>query len=119
MDALEIQMALQIQQAEDAVYMKILQGQVNKYAPAEVTNYLGTDNPYTDYQIRCMLDKYLIQIMNSEENDILDGTTFVIDCLVYWLKTRYHSKYRPLNEPIKAVKELIEDDEYTLVMIKL
>jgi len=74
---------------------------------------------YSEFAIHTMLDKYLIQILSGEENDILQINEHIKNTLTIWLRCLYHPDYNPLREPIKAVKAIIEDDEYTLIMIGL
>lgn len=85
-------------------------------------SYAGSQDSYSPETMRIILDRYLIQIMNSVEGEIftIDRNHIFYDTLAGWLIDRYHPKYRPLEQPIDALKALIDDSvEYTLIMVSL
>ena len=84
-----------------------------------VPHYIRDPRGYSELAIHLMLDKYFIQILSGEENDVLQMNEHIKNILTAWLRALYHSDFNPLREPISAVKALIEDDEYTLIMIGL
>lgn len=126
-----------IRAVEDAMFMKqvaktlnfskqygmqgTITGRINsKGVPVySLPNYHKDPTGYSEFTIHTMLAKYLIQILSGEENDILQMNDHIKDTLTKWLRCLYHPQANPLREPIKAVKALLEDDEYTLIMIGL
>jgi hypothetical protein len=125
MESVTQEIAKEIRLMEDAKFAQIvanITGHIGKHTASFVghSGYRGSINSYTEAALRAMLGQYFIQILNSEEGDILDMNEHIYKCLIEQLQCLYHPIYRPINEPIKAVKEIIEDDkEFTLIMIRV
>ena len=82
-------------------------------------NALTVGGSYSLDSIVMILHKYLIQIKNKIENDINEVDDYLLYAFAKYLVLKYHPIRRPMTEPIKALRELVDDFEYELVMIKV
>jgi hypothetical protein len=74
---------------------------------------------YSTASIIAMLDNYLIQVKNKYEGDINTLDSYMILLLAQHMCKYFHPKLEPITSPIDAVRLMLEDDEYEVIMIKL
>lgn len=95
---------------------------LNNKAVAKLTinpNTFTVGGYYSTETMLIVLRKYLIQIHNKIEEDTNTVDDIMLSTIARHLCRQYNPQNRPLTSPIAAVKDLIEDDEYEVIMIAL